>query len=706
MKYVSVVIVLLLMAGYAQGHDVGALPPTGTHSIASSEVSYAFPKMKLVRVYLQSHDDVYTLNEFDITIMHAGENFAAILVNDDDIGRLRTNGYRVEILIDDYQKYNDELFERGFYHTYAETYSVLDSFVNGYPDLCRLDTIGYSIQNRAIWALRLTDNPDIEENEPEIRLKGNIHGDEHIGTEITLFFIRYLLTNYATVPQVQHLVDNMEFWILPVLNPDGKVANTRRNMNFVDLNRDYGFFWSGWGGSPGPNSQVETQAVVQHLEENNISFEFDFHSSPEWINVICYPWSYHQADPPDSQHIVAIGQDYTSAIGYSCWNGYDWYQICGESGDYTLGTSGAFTFATENPRDMDTIYIDTVCIEHRDALMTVCERAGWGIEGVVKDSLTNDPLYARIEFDNPDRIDMYTDPNLGDFHKMIEPGTYDLSISANGYMPRTVTGVTVPAIGSASVGDVLLTADSSFLHAFRAVLCRYANHSAHNNATRPRYALGPPDDMFFSLGYLGYIVLDMGPASSIENIAGDDFTVYEGDDGTDEGYRVYASNTWDGPWQLCGVDTGTASFDLADAGLDRARYIRIEDYSAYTVSPFGGFDLDAIHFASAVGIEEAQSVDAHPYNLNMFASPNPFRNITSIRYTIHDSGHTMQNPTLQVYDAIGRVVKQWDYQTIRLSHYINWDGTDDDNKKVSSGVYFLQLTAGDYSATEKLLLIR
>ena len=48
MKYVSAVIVLLLMAGYAQSHDEWALQPTGTHSIASSEVSYAFPKMKFL----------------------------------------------------------------------------------------------------------------------------------------------------------------------------------------------------------------------------------------------------------------------------------------------------------------------------------------------------------------------------------------------------------------------------------------------------------------------------------------------------------------------------------------------------------------------------------------------------------------------------------------------------------------------------------
>jgi hypothetical protein len=547
--------------------------------------------IRLVKISLPDHSEVYKLRKFDITIIDAGKNFAKALVNDKEIAELRTEGYLVEILIEDYKAYKDEIFQRGFYHTYDQVYLVLDSFATNYPSICRLDTIGYSVQGRAIWAMRVTDNPGIEENEPEIRLPANMHGDEHISTEVTLYFLRYLVTNYASNTQVQNLVNNREIWVLPTINPDGKVANTRRNANNVDLNRDYGYFWGAEGNSPGPSSQIENKLMMRHLEENNVSLEYNYHSVSQYVN---YPWDYHDADPPDSQHIIDISQIYASAANLTIINGYDWYQITGGLQDFSIGTNGVLAATIETLEPSGSSQIDQICYENRDALMDVCDRAGWGIEGVVKDSLTNSPLYARVEFMNPDRIDVYTDPNHGDFHKMIAPGTYDIRLSANGYAPKTVNNVTVPDTGSVLIGDVLLASDSTYLYAFKSVLCRYRNHAEQLNKTRPRAALGPQDGLFFSLGQNGFVILDMGTDTPIHNSAGDDFTVYEGDDGTNEGYEVLASDDWDGPWSSCGTATGTASFDLSTAGLSEARYIRINDDGSSSSGQYAGFDVDAI----------------------------------------------------------------------------------------------------------------
>ena len=448
--------------------------------IISFIAAYADETVRLVKIDLPDHDEVYKLRKFDITVIDAGQDFAKALVTDKEIAELKTAGYKIHILIEDYQAYKDEIFNRGFYHTYDQVYQVLDSLVTNYPAICRLDTIGYSVQGRAIWAMRVTDNPDIEENEAEIRLPGNMHGDEHIGTEVPLYFLRYLLTNYASNTQVQDLVNNREIWILPTINPDGKVANTRTNANNVDLNRDYGYFWGGEGGSPSPSSQIENKWVMQHLEENNISLEYNYHSVAQYVN---YPWDYSNADPPDSQHIINISQIYASAANLTIINGYDWYQITGGLQDFSIGTNGVLAATIETLEPSGSSEIDQICYENRDALMEVCNRAGWGIEGVVKDSLTNTPLYARVEFMNPDRIDVYTDPNLGDFHKMIAPGTYDVRLSANGYAPKTINNITVPAVGSVSIGDVLLAPDSTYLYAFKSVLCLYRNQ--HNQDTSP-----------------------------------------------------------------------------------------------------------------------------------------------------------------------------------------------------------------------------
>ncbi|KPK63201.1 hypothetical protein AMJ83_08135 [candidate division WOR_3 bacterium SM23_42] len=661
-------------------------------------------KVSLATITIQQHDEVYTLNKFRLTIIDAGADFVKTLVTADEITILRNAGYDVGILIEDYQAYKDEIFQRGFYHTYNQVYSVLDSFVSDYPEICRLDTIGYSVLGRAIWAMRVTDNPQVEENEPEIRLPGNMHGDEHIGTEITLYFLRHLLTNYSSVPQVQNLINSSEIWVLPTINPDGKVANTRRNANNVDLNRDYGFFWDGWGGSPAPSSQIETRSMMQHLEENNISLEYNYHSVAQYVN---YPWDYHYADPPDSQYIILLSEIYADSANLTAINGYDWYQTTGCLQDYTIGTSGALAWTIETLEPSSSSAIDQICYDNRDALMDVCNRAGWGVEGVVKDSITNSPIYARIEFMNPDRIDVYTDPNFGDFHKMIEPGTYDLCILANGYAPKIIDSVIVPATGSVSVGDVFLTPDSSYLSAFRVVLCRYAMHAEVNNKTNPRFALGPEDSLWLSLGWSGYVVLDVGPNTPITDGPGDDFVVSEGNDGMDEGYNVYVSNDWSGSWISCGADTGTASFDISATGLSEARYVKIVDDGNTQGTQYAGFDLDALHFWYPAGIEEGSVLGEAI--VNILLSPNPSHGQIDIRFQVLETAASRQKTEISVvvYDAAGRKVSDLADDAKEPGHYmVTWNGIDDLGREVPAGVYFVKLTTGDYGRVEKAILLK
>ena len=661
---------------------------------------------RLIEIRLRHHDEVYILNRQRLTIVDAGANFARALVNDEEVKALKDAGFDLAIVIDDYQVYKDEIFQRGFYHTYAELYAVLDSFATEYSNICRLDTIGFSVQDSAIWAMRVTDNPLIEETEPEIRLAGNMHGDEHIGTEITLFFLRHLLMNYPVDPHVQAMVDNNEIWILPTLNPDGKVRNTRSNANGVDLNRDYGYFWDGEGHSPAPSSQIENQILMQHLEENNISIEYNYHS---WAQYVNYPWDYHQADPPDSQYITTLSEIYADSADLTAINGYDWYQVCGSLQDYTIGTNGTFAWTIETAEPSSSSSIDQICEENRNALMDICARSSWGITGIVKDSLTDSLLYARIEFITPERIDIYTDPVLGDFHKMIEPGTYTLRISANGYAPKIVDSVIVAPMTSVSVSDILLMPDSNYQHAFKVVITRFADHDILNNKTQPRHALGPADSIGFSLGQSGYIVLDMGVNSPITDSPGDDFTIFEADDGTDEGYEVYASNDWKDAWLSCGTATGTASFDLAAAGTIEARYLRIVDDGNYTTGQYAGFDLDAIHAGHPTGIAENQLLEKTCMLINFSVSPNPCRHGTVIRYQIPEvlAFDASVSVNLSLYDATGRLVRDLINDTQAPGQYVvNWDGKNNNSHELPAGIYFARMSTGVHEQYDKIILLR
>ena len=83
-------------------------------------------------------------------------------------------------------------------------------------------------------------------------------------------------------------------------------------------------------------------------------------------------------------------------------------------------------------------------------------------------------------------------------------------------------------------------------------------------------------------------------------------------------------------------------------------------------------------------------------------TPNPTNGRTDFRYQITDN----TKATLEIYDATGKLIRQWDHTTIRPSDNISWDGRDNQNRMLGSGVYFVKFRAGDFQETQKLLLIR
>ncbi len=103
---------------------------------------------------------------------------------------------------------------------------------------------------------------------------------------------------------------------------------------------------------------------------------------------------------------------------------------------------------------------------------------------------------------------------------------------------------------------------------------------------------------------------------------------------------------------------------------------------------------------SNYGIEEYKSPRAESPKMEIY--PNPFHNKTTIKFEIRNPKSEM---SLRIYDASGRLVRQWDYETIRQSDKIIWDGSDDAGHQVSAGVYFVRLESEDYKQVEKILLL-
>ena len=106
-----------------------------------------------------------------------------------------------------------------------------------YPLIARRFSLGQSARNRTLWGIRITDNLDKEEDEPEFKYVANMHGDETVGREIMVHFVRELLENYSVNAETRRLIDETDISIVPSMNPDGFELGRRANGNMYDLNR-------------------------------------------------------------------------------------------------------------------------------------------------------------------------------------------------------------------------------------------------------------------------------------------------------------------------------------------------------------------------------------------------------------------------------------------------------------------------------------
>jgi len=102
--------------------------------------------------------------------------------------------------------------------------------------------------------------------------------------------------------------------------------------------------------------------------------------------------------------------------------------------------------------------------------------------------------------------------------------------------------------------------------------------------------------------------------------------------------------------------------------------------------------------------EQAYSPSQGPLVTRLYSPfPTPFVRGVAIRYSLAAEGRV----TLRVHDLAGRVVRTLANGVMRPGRYsLSWNGADDRGRELARGVYFCRFTAGDYRATEKLVLQR
>lgn len=362
------------------------------------------------------------------------------------------------------------------YPTYPAYRDMMFQFAADYPSLCTVDSVGHTNNGRAILFARISDNVTVEENEPEVMFTSSIHGDELTGYVLMLRLIDYLLTNHGVLAEVDTLVNNLEIWINPLANPDGtyRLSDTtvkdayRYNANWVDLNRN--FHDPDEGLHPDGNPwQIETITMMDFAAAHHIVLSANFHGGAEVVN---YPWDTWPRRHADDAWLQDLSRDYAdlaqanSPPGYmndldnGITNGWDWYTIAGGRQDYMTYFRGCreVTIEISSVKLPTGTALPLYWNYNRDAFLDYLSKALYGVHGTVTEAGSGTPLLAYVTVLNHDEDSsgQYTDPSVGNYCRMLAPGTYDFEFTAGGYYPDTITGVTVTD-GVRTTLDVQLT---------------------------------------------------------------------------------------------------------------------------------------------------------------------------------------------------------------------------------------------------------
>ncbi len=346
--------------------------------------------------------------------------------------------------------------------TFEQVVARMQAIAVAHPNLVRMVSIGQSVQGREIWMLKVSDNPDLEEDEPEFKYTSTMHGDEVVGVEMTVRLAELLASQYATDPRLTELVDEMEIWLCPIHNPDGYVAGSRNNANGVNLNRDYPDRITNPVDSPA-GREPETQAMMNFGYGHRFVMGANYHGGALVVNV---PWDSVPA-VPDYAPDDAIFLEY--ALGYAARNptilsggftdgitrGWEWYIIYGGMQDWAYHWQGEHhvTIEISSIKTPPYTLMDSYWNDNREAMLWWMERALRGVRGRVTDACTGEPLNATVDvlqIAKPVR----TDPDVGDYHRLLLPGTYTVTASADGYLGQSAAVGVIS--GTATVQDFQL----------------------------------------------------------------------------------------------------------------------------------------------------------------------------------------------------------------------------------------------------------
>ncbi|CAG9819015.1 unnamed protein product [Phaedon cochleariae] len=380
------------------------------------------------------------------------------------------------------------------YHKNSELEGVLKNLSRRAHS--RIRTNLYNIGNcsnsgQLIWVLEITASEIGKVGVPNVKLIGNMHGNEAGARVVLLQYSEFLIESYGKNETVTWLLNNTKIHILPSLNPDGfeRAGNAcestlGRDVAFggaqIDLNRNFPDCFNAdvkleqqvqTGGRKYPNCRNvygvmtdsmtrEAAAIVNWMEDKKFVLSAALHGGQLVAN---YPFDsmYYRNErtneslTPDDDVFKHLARTYSNNhplmhLGRKCkdssisfkggiTNGAKWYSFNGGMGDYNYAFQGCMELTVEiSCCKYPTTELDVLWLQNKESLLHFCMQANRGVTGQILDLHTGKPIEDAILNIVGRKMKFQTSKKTAEFWRILLPGTYELQIRAEGYYPEKI----------------------------------------------------------------------------------------------------------------------------------------------------------------------------------------------------------------------------------------------------------------------------
>lgn len=392
------------------------------------------------------------------------------------------------------------------YDTYEQVTAKLFAFQQSHPDIAKVFMIGHSQQdNIPIYALKISDNVELDEEEPAILFVGQVHAEEVLGVQITLSNIAEILNGRFQMPYAQW-INQLDIWFVPTANPEGHNVVTsnmdvtyrknKRDNNLnglfdyiasdmgddidgVDFNRNFHYNWVHGdtllqpGGDevydyyrgPYPLSESENVAIKNLADQKKFVYSICWHSSRtgNFSEKLYYSFNWKEVRPsPDLSFVASIANGVGSRIIKEDGTGsYEVYPNTSRRGafhDWMYQQYGTIQLliecGTSNLQPDSLLMLNTIerCsvgvrwLLNRSLLFYPDVASSSMLTGKVTDAVTGNPLEAEIiiaQHHAPWFNPRTSKPGNGRYFRPLASGVYTLEAKKKGYFDTILTDVFV-----------------------------------------------------------------------------------------------------------------------------------------------------------------------------------------------------------------------------------------------------------------------